>query len=216
MTSLPLADEDIIAGQGRLAENLRRLDGYRDCRQIFVDPSLLLRQVRINALLDGKKLVMPAAGLKEGFCLLEPFTIPFKDLPFGVTYKGLDRYCKRLFVEDIPSLEISMLVGEAYGVDRQGVCLGDGLGFFDLAVAILGELGGLGKNCQLIAAIDDSDKIIEEVPGDEWDVRCNAIVSPAENFPLPDKSSVPAICWEALPMERVKRISPLWRLYNKQ
>ena len=215
-SNLPLPDEEIISGQGRLAENLRRLDGYRQCRQIFVDPSLLLRQIRINALLDGKELIMPAAGLKEGFFLLEPFTIPFRDLPFAVTYKGLERYGKRLFVEDVPSLEISMLVGEAYAVDRQGVCLGNGHGFFDLAVAILGALGGLGESCQLVAAIDDPGKLIEDVPGEEWDARCSVVVSPVESCRLAGKSSVPAIYWDALPMERIKRISPLWRLSRQR
>ena len=215
-SSLPLPEEDIISGQGRLAENLRRLDGYKECREIFVDPSLLLHQVRINALLDGKKLVMPAAGMKEGFHLLEPFSIPFRDLSFAVTYKGLDRYSRKLFVEDIPSMEISMLVGEAYVVDRQGASLGDGHGFFDLAASLFGELGGLSESCQLVAAIDDPAKIIEEVPSERWDVRFNAIVSPEGNCSLAGKPSVPAIYWDVLPMERIKRMSPFWKLYNRQ
>ena len=213
---LPLPEEEIISGQGRLAENLRRLDGYRQSQQVFVDPSLLLRQVRINALLDGKELIMPAAGLKEGFCLLKPFTIPFRDLPFAVTYKGLDRYSKKMFVEDIPAFGISMLVGEAYAVDHLGARLGDGQGFFDLAVAIIGELGGLSETCQIVAAIDDPGKIIEEVPCEEGDVRCAAIVSPVEGRHLSSESAVPQICWDALPMERIKRISPLWKLYERQ
>ena len=213
---VPLVENKIHEVQGRLAENLRRLDGYRQCRQIFVDPSLLLRQVRINALIDGKELLMPAAGLKDGFYLLAPFSVPFKDLSFAVTYKGLTGYGKRLFVEDIPLLEISMLVGESYAVDREGARLGDGHGFFDLAAAILGELKGLEENCQLIAAIDDPGKIVEAVPFDSWDVRCNSVVSPLKNHLLQDKSLVPSINWDALQMEQIKRMSPLWRIYQKQ
>ena len=110
--SLPMPEERIFAVQGKLAENLRRSASYRQCHQIFVDPSLLLRQVRVNALLDGKELIMPGAGLKEGFYLLKPYQIPFKNLVMGVTYTGLERYGCRLTAADISALHISLLLGE--------------------------------------------------------------------------------------------------------
>ena len=113
---LPLPEDRILAVQGKLAENLRRSESYRRCKQIFIDPSLLLRQARVNALLDGKELIMPAAGLKDGFYLLKPFLIPFKKLVMSVTYRGLDHYGRRLGSGDISSLKISLLLGESFAV----------------------------------------------------------------------------------------------------
>ena len=78
-----------IAGQGKIAEAIRRQDAYRQCRQIFVSPSPDLAQIRINALLDGKELVVSGPGLKEGFYQLRPYVVPFPKLAFAVSLKGL-------------------------------------------------------------------------------------------------------------------------------
>jgi len=209
---LPLPEKEIIAAQGRLAERIRRLSGYRQARQVFIDPTLLLRQARINALLDGKDLIMPAAGLKEGFYLLKPFTIPFKKLSAGVTYKALADHGQKIFTEDVGSLDISLLIGESLVVDGNGWRLGDGEGFFDLAVALLSEMGALGEGCQVVSALAASKKIIEMVPHDPWDVRADVIVTPDEIIELNDPAVLPCINWGALTRERIKRITPLWNL----
>lgn len=211
--SLPLPQEQILAVQGKLAEILRRSADYRLCRQIFIDPSLLLRQCRINALLDGKELIMPGAGLKEGFYLLKPFVIPFRKLLMGVTYAGLDYFGSRLSSMEIASLDISLLIGESYAVDRQGYRLGDGQGFFDLAVAMLHEIGGLTENCQVIAAVDTRVKIVDNVPREPWDIQCTKILGPDGLEELSASSPVTGIFWDDLAMERIKRMSPLWKLH---
>jgi 5-formyltetrahydrofolate cyclo-ligase len=212
----PLPEDRILAVQGKLAENLRRLDSYRQCKQIFIDPSLLLRQARINALLDGKELVMPAAGLKDGFYLLKPFRVPFKKLIMAVTYKGLAHYGRLLGAKEISSLNISLLLGESWAVDRRGHRLGDGQGFFDLAVALLNELDGIAAGCQVVAAIDDAAKIVESVPPDPWDVKCAKIIGPAGSEEVCDFSPVARLYWEEIPPERVKRMSPLWKLWGNK
>ncbi|MBU3937029.1 MAG: hypothetical protein KKD53_05830, partial [Proteobacteria bacterium] len=74
---------------GKSAEIVRRLEKYRDAKRIFVGPTARLQQIRINALTDGKELLVPAPGLKEGFYLLAPYEIPFKHLAFAVGYNGL-------------------------------------------------------------------------------------------------------------------------------
>ncbi|MDF1577892.1 MAG: 5-formyltetrahydrofolate cyclo-ligase [Desulfurivibrionaceae bacterium] len=209
------AEGRVLAVQGKLAENLRRWRDYRQCKQIFLDPSLLLRQARVNALLDGKELIMPAPGLVDGFYLLKPFRIPFKELVAAVTYRGLVRHGVKLAPADISSLAISLFVGESLAVDRKGGRLGDGRGFFDLAVALLGKMGGVAANSQAIGAIDDSARIIEEIPRDRWDIRCAGILTPEGIVELGDFCPEPEIFWDRLPVERIKRISPLWKLRGK-
>jgi 5-formyltetrahydrofolate cyclo-ligase len=209
---LPLPEEEIVAVQGRLAERLRRLSGYRQSRQVFIEPTILLRQARINALLDGKDLIMPAAGLKEGFYLLKPFTIPFKKLGISVTYKGLADHGQKIFDADVGSLNISLLVGESLLVDDNGWRLGGGEGFFDLAVALLGEMNGLAESCRVVSALAVSTSVTEVVPHDPWDVRCDVILSPDKIIELTEPAMLPGIKWESLSKERIKRIAPLWHL----
>lgn len=213
---LPLPEDLVVAVQGKLAENLRRLECYRQSRQIFVDPSLLLRQTRVNVLLDGKELIMPSAGLKDGFYLLKPFSIPFKSLVMGVTYNGLQRYGRRLDYGEISALAIDLFIGETYAVDRQGNRLGDGAGFFDLAIAILAELGGMAPKSRIVAAIDDIAKITEDLPVESWDCKCAMILEPNGVEVLADSSPVPGIFWDAIAMERIKRISPLRHLHGQR
>ncbi len=79
-----------------MAERLRGLDTYRAATTVFAEPVPLLHQARINLLLDGKRLVMPSPGLKQGFFLLEPFLVPFPRLPWAVSMTGAAA-CGRLF-----------------------------------------------------------------------------------------------------------------------
>ena len=58
-------------GQNRAAERLRRLEVYRRAKTIMVPPDQAQLQVRINALLDGKRLIMATPGLRDGFYLLD-------------------------------------------------------------------------------------------------------------------------------------------------
>src|SRR3989339_859242 len=86
---------------GKSAELVRRLERYRDAKRIFVGPTARLQQIRINALTDGKELLVPAPGLKEGFYLLAPYEIPFKHLSFAVGYKGLVQYHREIAAEGL-------------------------------------------------------------------------------------------------------------------
>jgi 5-formyltetrahydrofolate cyclo-ligase len=206
------SDQEITSAQGRLAEKVRRTPGYRQSRQVYIEPAPLLRQARINALIDNKELIMPAAGLKEGFYLLKPFTIPFNKLSVGVTYKGLADHGRKILPDEMKSLGISLLVGESLVADGDGWRLGDGEGFFDLAVALLKEMGGVKDGCRLVSTLADSANLIDKVPHDPWDVRCDVILSPDKMIELADPAVLPGIEWGALSRERIKRITPLWKM----
>ena len=53
-------------GAEKAAENLRKLEEWRNAKVIFVSPDSPQRKVRENALKDGKILVMASPRLKEG------------------------------------------------------------------------------------------------------------------------------------------------------
>ena len=198
---------------GRAAEILRRSSVYRSAKQVFVAPQPALQQVRINCLADGKALVMATAGLKEGFCFLKPYTVPFRDLAFAVSLKGAAKFGHLLNEKEIADLDLSLLVTAAVAVDRQGGRLGMGSGFFDLSYAILCTMGGVSKTAQVAACIAQEQIVDRGLPMTCWDVPLNLLVTQDEVQMLAAPSS-PAtrIYWDHLPAKRIRKLKPLWLL----
>ena len=73
-------------------------------------------------------------------------------------------------------------------------------------------MGGVAEDCQVVAAIDDPAKVIENVPQEPWDIKCAKILAPDGIEELFDSFAVSGIFWDDIAPERIKRISPLRRL----
>ena len=201
------------ATHGKIAELLRNTDLYRNSNRVYCGPSFFLKQIRVNTLLDGQELVMPGPGMKEGFYKIKPFAIPFKKMSFAVTYKGLGIHGKRLDNSDLKKLGIDLMIDHVEAASRSGYFLGDGKGFFDLATAILSDTGGLARGFNVITVIEDMKKIVDDLPNDPWDIQANAILHPDGFDVVSEKVKRPEILWEFLEMDRIKRVTPLWKHY---
>lgn len=201
---------------GRLAQLLRGLPAYRAARRLFVAPSPVLAQVRINVLLDGKELLMPAPGLKDGFYLCRPFTIPFGDLAYATTYRGLSRFAQLLDNRAVGKAPVDMLVTGVVAVDPRGGRLGSGKGFFDLACALLAELHVYDPGrAEVWGVAGDVQMVPEELPVEPWDVVLDGVITPADvhRFAEGEPRRV-KIYWDCLPLERFRRMNPFWKLYQ--
>ena len=200
-------------GSGKSAELVRRLERYREAKRVFVGPTARLQQIRINALTDGKELLVPAPGLKEGFYLLAPYEIPFKHMSFAVGYNGLAQYGRRVAPEELCQGPVGLLVTDCLAVDPAGYFVGEGKGFFDLAVAILAELHALAPQAEAYAVGDAEQVLTEEIERSPWDVRLNGFIT-AEGVALPHPGTHldRKILWEMLPPKRIRKITPLWKL----
>ena len=199
---------------GKLAQRIRGLQAYRASRQVFISPVPLLAQARINTLLDGKELVMPAPGLKEGFFLLKPYSVPFPKLSTAVDVTGISQFGSVIPPEGLVRLEVGMFVTEALLVNRNGVRLGDGTGYFDLAVAILHAYGGIAKDWEVWVALDDASRLVpDNLPTDPWDISAQGVITPNSCNELgQSKISSPKIYWQHLSPKIVRKITPLWKL----
>ncbi|MCF6291631.1 MAG: 5-formyltetrahydrofolate cyclo-ligase [Desulfobacterales bacterium] len=199
---------------GRMAELLRKDEVYRRAGTIFVTPAHCLHQVRINSLLDNKRLLMPTPSLKNGFVLLRPGTIPFPKLGFSVTPKGMDQFGEYLGLEKLDSLNIGLLLTDAVAVDQRGNRLGNGKGFFDLAGAILAEAGGLARDAAFLAMATTGTALL---PIDPWDIPLTGIldIDGIHRFPQ-QKKSRPRIFWDRLSMDRIRKITPLRQLHQRR
>ena len=200
---------------GRLGQHARRITSYHAAKQLFISPSPTLAQLRINALTDGKEIILPSPGLKDGFYLLRPFTIPFARLSFAVTFKGLLKYGRRLTLRDLGKLQIELLFAEALAVDEQGVRLGDGLGFFDLSCAILAQSHALHERPAAYALIDDEERFVKSLPSQDWDVRLDGFILPSGVHNIQGANfNNPCIYWDKIAAQRVRKITPLWELWQ--
>lgn len=201
-----------VAGAGKLAETLRRQDIYRAGKTIFVSPAALLQQVRINALLDGKILLMPGPALKSGFYQLRPYTLSFKELGHAVTLKGLESCGTLLDQAALADLHVDLALTDCLAVDGAGRRLGHGTGFFDLAMAILAEMGAVGEET-LFVALGCLEQLVEdELRQDPWDVRMHFFCHQHGLRQLAVERRQPAVRWEDLATKRIRKVEPLWRL----
>ena len=214
MAALPNGAAPVQSEWGRLAQRVRGLEAYRGARRVFVAPSPLLAQVRMNVLVDGKELLMPAPGLKDGFYLCRPYVIPFADLFYATTWHGLPRYGQLLDNKALRGKKVDLLLADAVAFDRQGTRLGDGNGFFDLACAVFAELGILDRERAAIVALGADEQLVSEVlPVDPWDVGLDEVITPAGGLAFPEGNRArPTILWSHLAPERVRRLNPLWKL----
>jgi 5-formyltetrahydrofolate cyclo-ligase len=198
---------------GKSAELVRRLERYRDAKRIFAGPTARLQQIRINALTDGKELLVPAPGLKEGFYLLTPYEIPFKHLAYAVGYKGLAQYGRKVAVEELCREPAGLLITDCLAVDPAGYFVGEGKGFFDLAVAVLAELHGLSPQAEAYGLGEQAQILDQEIERAAWDVRLNGFITP-EGIAQHHSGGHAGqrVLWDMLPPKRIRKITPLWKL----
>jgi len=199
---------------GKAAEKLRNLQEYRDAATVFAAPGKALLQARINCLVDGKNLIMPAPSIRDGFFLVPAHRVSFKDLSAAVTYKGLEKYGQLLKNNTMPGLSVRLLLTDSLAVDPGGGRLGDGKGYFDLCCALLQELCALQQDRAVFTFILEEQISRDPLPQDTWDIKMSGAVTPGRIIMFDPPVQKPAILWDLLTMDRIRRIDPLWKLYS--
>lgn len=210
-----LAVQEPMVRHGALAEILRRTPWYREAGTVFVSPAKLLGQIRINVLADAKNLLVPAPGLKEGFLLLTAGRVPRGRLPFAATPAGMAAFGERLDIEIPEGCKADLLIGEVLAVDRQGCHLGDGQGFFDLSAAILAAAVGLAPDWKALAVPAGGRVCDQDLPQDPWDVPVHGAIVADGMERFAPMTVRPAIHWQYLSRKRIRKLSPLWKLFRR-
>lgn len=200
---------------GKAAQKLRAVQAYREAATVFATLSEPLHQARINCLVDGKDLVMPGPSIRAGFYLLPARSLPFRELAPAVTGKGIVQKGRLLKIKDLAGLSVALLLTGSLAVDEKGGRIGDGHGFFDLCCALLGEFGALPEDWRALTFIREDQLAAEPLPQDDWDIKMAGAVTPAGIHAFEVPVQRPRIFWEALSLDRIRRIDPLWRLYRE-
>jgi 5-formyltetrahydrofolate cyclo-ligase len=202
-------------GQNKAAERLRGLEAYQQAETIMVPPDQAQLQVRINALLDGKQLIIATPGLRDGFYLLEKQNIRVKYWRSAVRSSGVKRFGRRLGTTRSEIGEIDLLATGAVAVGLQGGRIGKGSGYFDLEYMILREIGSVTEATAICALVDDC-QVLEQVPMETKDVAVDYIITPTKIIiierTLPRPAKIP---WDLLDERYIKGIRPLRELRKK-
>lgn len=200
-----------------IAQLLRQMPEYRRAKRVFIAPAPHLRQARINCLADGKELVMPSAGLKEGFLLLRPDDVPFPKRQFAVTLKGVGTWGRRLRQDELAPLQIGIVVADGLAVDARGVRLGRGDGVVDLTFAILSSVGALADERLVVVVPELEESVTEGLPQESWDIIADAsLTDSGVRFFAGQSSMAGEIVWPALEKRQIRRMTPLFHLWQQQ
>ena len=175
----------------------------------MVPPDQAQLQVRINTLLDSKRLIMATPGLRDGFYLFEMGEVKIKNLVMAVRSSGVKKFGKRLATTQRDIGEIDLLITGAVAVGLQGGRIGKGSGYFDLEYMILREIGSVKESTQIVALVDDL-QVREEVPMEEKDVSMDFIVTPTRFIKVETDIQRPTkIIWELMDEHSIRRMRPL-------
>lgn len=214
---------------GKIAERIRRMDEYRNAKTIFMMPSPLLFQARINCLLDGKVLLMPSPALKSGFYRVKPFSIPFSDLAYGTSLKGITLFGRKVQGKQLQGIAVDLALTGCVALDQKGGRLGEGTGFFDLSMGLLGTMGCVTEQTPVGCVAGELQMSQDDLPCESWDIGVDFLVSESRSYayresrshacPGKDETAFaqvkvkPAVHWDILEKKQIRKIEPLWHLY---
>jgi 5-formyltetrahydrofolate cyclo-ligase len=157
------------------AQRLTRLPEFQSANLIKVNPDSPQRDVRLRALLQGKRVLMPTPRLAKGFLLIDPLEKPIRDARFASTIRGAFLVGKKIPPDQIP--RVDFIVVGSVAVSRNGSRIGKGGGYSELEYAILKELGVIEDSTKIATTIHDV-QLIDEVPMEEHDLCLDYIVTP--------------------------------------
>jgi 5-formyltetrahydrofolate cyclo-ligase len=182
----------------------------------MVPPDEALFQVRFNALMDRKRLLLASPGLREGFFVLTADSLPPRRWLHAVRSGGIARFGKRVSAHPGSLGRVDLLITGAVAVDPRGGRLGKGMGFFDLEYAILREMGSVSQKTPVVALVHEA-QLLPSVPMEEGDVPVDWIVTPERILPCKPVVAKPeGIPWGRIPRRDLRRIRPLWELWMRK
>jgi 5-formyltetrahydrofolate cyclo-ligase len=209
---LPEDSSEPAINWGKIAALIRAGAPYRRARHLLVPPSSVFFQVRMNALMDRKLLMVPSPGMQSGFQYFDPARISSKDfVPLARLRKPGARLARDSYGAPLPH-PVDLIIGEAVWAAEDGALIGDGRGHLDLICALLHTLNWIHSEGQILAVVTES-QVQPSLPQEEHDVRAHWIVTPRELFHAAQSGSPsPMIHWEKLPQRQIRRNEILFHL----
>lgn len=199
-------------GSDRCIQRIRKLEAYRHAEVVFVTPDNCLELLREAAFADGKAVLATTYGIGRGFLLVRAEDVPMDQRPLAATLDGFERFARAVGPEDLAQLgPVTLLVTGASAVTTAGVRFGKGHGYFDLEWAMLGELGAVTPDVEVVAVVHDC-QIVDAgaVPAHDHDALVDWIVTPSATHRVRTGARAPgAVRWGDVDADLLARIPVL-------
>jgi len=206
-----------VAGQ-----KLAALEEFASAKCIEVGPDKAQEEVRYQALLAGKSLVVPTPRLSGGL-FNRVCAAPGggnDELRKLASRRGIDTESKPIPMAS--RFKVDLVVVGSVAVDRRtGRRIGKGEGFADLewALGASNHGGAVSKNTLVATTVHDCqvfDELPEQLFGDH-DLPCDVIVTPTEVIRVSEPSRKPErIIWSLITREKFDRIPVLREVQYKE
>jgi len=194
-------------GADTAARMLIKLSEWNKAFVVKSNPDSPQYHLRLQALREGKVVVMATPRLLNGFIILDPRLIPQYKLPQAATIAGAFKYGRLISLREIP--RIDLIITGCVAVNGKGVRLGKGGGYSELEYGILRELGVIDESTPIVTTIHDLQVVQEDIPLEVHDYTVDYYATPSRLVKLDErfKYRPRGIYWELLtPDKRQLRV----------
>ncbi len=202
-------------GSKEAAEKLSELPEWRRAEIVKCNPDSPQRWVRLNALLQGKTLLMATPRLREGFLILDPGSIPKERFVEASTIRGAFKWGKKLKrLNDLLATidRVDFVVEGSVAIDLEGRRIGKGAGYGDLEFGILTELKLMEPEVPIATTVHDVQVFDPPLPQDPWDVPLTFAFTPSKSLRFSPLKRPRGILWQYLEPSKLKDIPILIEL----
>jgi len=158
---------------------------WKTSRTVFAAPDNSLEQMRANALLQGKRLVVPTFGLRRGYVLLDPAEIAPEQFSLASTLDGMERCGAAVVVPGFEALgKIDLILTGAAAASSDGQHIGPGNHFLSIERREMEESGVIDATTPMIVVVHDCQVVQGPVLLERPNRQISVIVTPTGTIDL--------------------------------
>ncbi len=186
----------------------------RDAEFLFITPDNCLVDLRRQLIEMGKPFFMSTYGIYRGFLYIEPGSVPKGHELYAAWLDGMEHFGVPISLEDVARRgKIDFLVTGASAVSVDGVRFGKGHGFFDLEWGMFTDLGLVGEETPVVAAVHDCQVVQEKLHPSPTDILVDYIRDAGRPAQVERRAKRPrGVIWDLLDPEQVDQTPPLQEL----
>lgn len=205
-------------GSDRANDRILQMPEYKKAEFLFITPDNCLVDLRRSLIEQERTFIMSTYGIYRGFLLIEPGMVPKGAELYAAWLDGMEHFARPITLEEIAKRgRIDFLVTGASAVSIDGVRFGKGHGFFDLEWGMFTDLGLVGENTPVVAAVHDCQVVHETLHPSATDILVDYIATPDGLYTVERRAKRPhGVIWDLLEPKQIEQTPPLQELQHIQ
>lgn len=190
----------------------------KEAEFLFITPDNCLVDLRRQLIEMGKPFFMSTYGIYRGFLYIEPGSVPKGHELYAAWLDGMEHFGVPISLEEVARHgRIDFLVTGASAVSVDGVRFGKGHGFFDLEWGMFTDLGLVGEDTPVVAAVHDCQVVQEKLHPSPTDILVDYIATPSKLHKVERRAKRPrGVIWDLLDPKQIEQTPPLQELRAMQ